>query len=526
MMNHNLKEAMRFLQLLDPIAKAFTFQTFDDSRVRKEARNKTKPDPFARIIEGTLGSVAGNLAALNKQSAGVYVTINQTRLDGNRNAESITRVRAVFADLDDASLDPVKACALQPHIIVESSPGKYQVFWLVASLPLANFKAIQKAIIARFSSDPCVHDLPRVMRMPGFYHCKAEPFQCRIIEFNDELPHYKASEILAEFPPVSEDSKSNDNQKSGTLLTVAKIADGKRNASLLSMAGSLRGNGLSQAEIERILLDANHARCENPLDDGEVLSIAKRYQAASANDENGLTWGTPEPIPNNLPTVPPFDADKLLPATLAPWVKDIAERMQCPIDYVGVAIMIACGSVIGSRFAVRPKQVDTWCEVPNLWGIIIGRSGDKKTPALSEALAPLRKLQETARTSYEQAIGQHQLDVMQHKLTLDTKKSNAKSGKHTLSLSDLNAPTKPPERRYIVNDTTVEALGLILQDNPTGTLAFADEVVALLSRLDGEEQRPARSFYLEAYNGKSSFSVDRITRDHVHIPRLWLSFHA
>jgi Protein of unknown function (DUF3987) len=46
---------------------------------------------------------------------------------------------------------------------------------------------------------------------------------------------------------------------------------------------------------------------------------------------------------------------------------------------------------------------------------------------------------------------------------------------------------KPRAKRYLVNDTTYEALGVILADNPQGVLAFRDELVSLLKTLDREE---------------------------------------
>ena len=49
-------------------------------------------------------------------------------------------------------------------------------------LPLDQFESVQKTLIARFDGDPAVHDLPRVMRLPGFYHHKHEPFLVRIIQ--------------------------------------------------------------------------------------------------------------------------------------------------------------------------------------------------------------------------------------------------------------------------------------------------------------------------------------------------------
>jgi hypothetical protein len=78
-------------------------------------------------------------------------------------------------------------------------------------------------------------------------------------------------------------------------------------------------------------------------------------------------------------------------------------------------------------------------------------------------------------------------------------------------------------RRYVVNDATYEALGVILADNPNGTLAFRDELVSLLKYLDREEQVSARGFFLTARNGTSGYTFDRIIRGKTHIEAVCLS---
>jgi hypothetical protein len=87
----------------------------------------------------------------------------------------------------------------------------------------------------------------------------------------------------------------------------------------------------------------------------------------------------------------------------------------------------------------------------------------------------------------------------------------------------LSEPEKPAQRRYIVNDTTYEALGEILADNPIGSLAFRDELVSLLKTLDKEENSSARGFFLTAWNGTSGYSFDRIIRGKTHIEAACLS---
>jgi putative DNA primase/helicase len=115
----DLVQAAMFLELLDPDVDGFTFQTFDDSELKR--------GDLARVAHGPLDQEAGRLSSWQKRGAGVFVTVNET--DGmGRKAENITRVRAVFVDLDGAPLQPVLACMLEPHLIVESSPERWHAY--------------------------------------------------------------------------------------------------------------------------------------------------------------------------------------------------------------------------------------------------------------------------------------------------------------------------------------------------------------------------------------------------------------
>lgn len=67
------------------------------------------------------------------------------------------------------------------------------------------------------------------------------------------------------------------------------------------------------------------------------------------------------------------------------------------MEYVAAAALTAAGCVIGRGRGIQPKRHDTWLVVPNLWGALVGVPGEKKSPALKEALAPLFHLEEQAR---------------------------------------------------------------------------------------------------------------------------------
>lgn len=173
----SIAAAQAFLNVLDP-SGIFTFQTFDDDKKRKN-------QSLARVFHGTLAQHQQVLAALQQQGAGIFVMVN--RGDGIthagqktcRTAKNVVAVRSLFADLDGAPIAPVLA-ALQPDIVVESSPGRWHAYWLTNDCPLADFRTRQQQIAAKFGSDPNVIDLPRVLRLPGFFHQKEEPFMTRM----------------------------------------------------------------------------------------------------------------------------------------------------------------------------------------------------------------------------------------------------------------------------------------------------------------------------------------------------------
>ncbi len=176
----NLDQARQFLNLV-AADTPITFQTFDDHKGREDRR-------LIKVLHGPFDDHADNLARLNRQGAGIFYMVNEgdgvVRPGANtcRTAANVTRVRAHFVDLDEAPVDlsAVLAAPEAPHVIVESSVRKYHVYWLVDGCPLEQFSEVQKALIGRFGGDKVIHDLPRVMRVPGFWHQKEEPFQVRV----------------------------------------------------------------------------------------------------------------------------------------------------------------------------------------------------------------------------------------------------------------------------------------------------------------------------------------------------------
>lgn len=168
----NLQDAEQFLDLLEPNGH-FTFQSIGERSDAKSHR------PV--VLHGRWHDQKERLAELNTDGHGIFVTVNKT--DGRgRKAENIQRVRANFLDLDNAPLQPVLTSEALPHIVVETSPGRWHVYWLIEDCPLQDFKSRQQMLAHRFNGDLAVSDLPRLMRLPGFLHQKNEdPFLARLV---------------------------------------------------------------------------------------------------------------------------------------------------------------------------------------------------------------------------------------------------------------------------------------------------------------------------------------------------------
>jgi hypothetical protein len=175
-------QARAFLKFLDPHTDQFCFRVLPD--------NKGSP-VWEKKFNGKFGLILPRLRQANRAGGGTFVVVNV----GGQKDSDITRVRAVFADTDGAPVKPIIE-ALQPHMVIESSPENYHTYWFVADFPLDQFKPVQLAIAHKFGTDKKVCNPSRVMRMPGFFHNKNDPVLSRFVKLNRQLPHYTFDEIV------------------------------------------------------------------------------------------------------------------------------------------------------------------------------------------------------------------------------------------------------------------------------------------------------------------------------------------
>ena len=248
-----------------------------------------------------------------------------------------------------------------------------------------------------------------------------------------------------------------------------------------------------------------------------------------------LQWPTPERIGSDLPPVPRMDVEALLPPPLSGYVRDAAHRKVAPAEFVAVSLLASLGALIGARCGVRPKLLDDWIVVPNLWCAIIAPPSKKKSPSMADGTKPLKWLAAQARQKHAKAMEAYQEELEQFEVLMAAaKKAMAKAAdkaddegieaaKARIAALKDSKPQPPTLKRYTTNDSTIEKLGELLVENPQGLLTERDELAGLLTSFDKSGHESDRAFYLEAWNGTEGHEVDRIGRGSLYIPNLALS---
>lgn len=228
----------------------------------------------------------------------------------------------------------------------------------------------------------------------------------------------------------------------------------------------------------------------------------------------------PVPLPPPLPPVPNL-ARALLPQCIRSWLADCADALQVPLEYTAVPAIIAMGGIIGRRVGVQLKQQNPWIEYPVLWGALIGRPSAGKSPAICPARRMLDLLESEARVEFEAASKAHaraaQIDKIEEELATKAVRKLMSGGDRDgaeaiLAALEEDGHQSPLEPRIVVNDSTVEKLSEILSANPRGVIYVRDEISSWLATLDRDGRESDRGFFLECWNAKGSYTVDRIGR--------------
>ena len=139
----------------------------------------------------------------NEANRGIFYVVNL----GGDNDKDIIRINAQFVEMDEGTFEEqqakIDAFALPPSMIIRTRKSLH-TYWFMKDAKVEKFRVIQKGLVKHFHGDPACVNESRVMRLPGFNHCKQEPVEVVCISFHPERKY--TQEQLEEILPIEEEA--------------------------------------------------------------------------------------------------------------------------------------------------------------------------------------------------------------------------------------------------------------------------------------------------------------------------------
>jgi len=512
----DLSAAQRFLTALDEDADGFTFQTFDDDKGRRGG-------VLARILHGTLAENAGALTGLNERGAGVFVTVNATDLKG-RKAENITRICAVWQEDDGGG----RALPLEPHLIVESSPGKFHRYLFIAGLTAEQHAQVMAQMVANYGSDPNAADLSRVLRLPGFMHMKCNAAEgitpsrwlVRIIHESGAQP-YSASEVVAAFKAEAARQKPEASPSLGNVSPRAHVSS-QQVAELRAALAHMRADdrdlwiamgqalcGLGEVGRGLWVYWSQTSLTWQPQDaqtwdtfKGDRTSYAAVFAEAqrqgwrnpASKEERHSDWPAPEPLAEKMAHAPyPLDA---LPDAIRLAVEEVAGFVKAPVAMVASSALGALSLTCQAHADVQ--RAEKLHGPSGVFLLTIADSGERKSTCDGFFTTPILEYEKAQAEASKPALKDYRAKLSSwtavHEGVLAKIRELSKSGKHTTEKEkelraledDIPAPPKVP--RLLYADATPEALAYSLAKKwPSGGVVSAEAGIVFGSHGMGKD---------------------------------------
>jgi hypothetical protein len=480
--------------------------------------------------------------ALERAAEGREVYFCAHLLDKPRRIkENAASVIALWGDLDGA---PIPNGELKPTAVVESSPGRYHAYWrLTDAIPPETAERLNARLAHKIGADPSGFDLTQLLRVPETTNYKYEGRPLvRVLGVEGERAYSPAAldELLPDLEEPEADYAPGDAEEPPVVLTpeALKVYRGERpklkedgtvdrSATLIKIARELYEAGANRQTVITAIAERDrtlgYKKYTGNRDGGRKeyerlfaklgertrrahVTVGGARERAEASDHNVSDFQDLADLPD--PDEFPLDA---LPINLRRFAREAAASVGCPVDYLGIATLTAASAAIGDTRRIDIKK--DWTEGAAIFGMIVGGPASKKTPAMNLALRPVRERQMVLKTEYERQKEEYESALR------DFEKAK-KDGP-----SELRKPDKPKLGRTYVDDTTVERLADVLNENRRGVLLTKDELSGWLGSFDQYKTGKGadRQFWLSVHTNQP-VSVDRKSSEEpVLVPRPFVS---
>lgn len=238
------------------------------------------------------------LMAHNEANRGIFFVVNS----GGNSDRKINKINAQFFECDTLSLEEqlenISKFPLEPSIIVQTKKSLH-VYFLIKNGKVEKFRDIQKKLAKHFNGDGSCINESRVMRVPGFYHCKEEPVRVKCIKFNPNL-FYTQEDLERELSYIESEFIVNDDNyirlesyisnyhsdlQESTLLNKENISEDYRKS-----ISEKKSEGRNNKSKEQVLYESEenlHSMSEDNISKNNQLNIENTADE-EVKSENGL----------------------------------------------------------------------------------------------------------------------------------------------------------------------------------------------------------------------------------------------
>jgi len=239
-----------------------------------------------------------------------------------------------------------------------------------------------------------------------------------------------------------------------------------------------------------------------------VIEIEKIYQSIIKEDEQQeLTIDLSQNLTNILEIEnQDLNLSSVLPLSISNHLTSLAEKMKVTPEHLLTATLPTWSSMIGTKSQIIVSSGMGYAQPPILRTMIVGNSGDRKTPILKNATHAIFQMD-------KESVGEYQRkkEIYEEELEM-TKKGDPKP-----------KPPTPP-KRYIIDDFNYEGAIRVHSENENGLFASIDELKGYFARMNkqtgkGDDEQKD----LSLFNG-GAIIKDRMSEDYsYYIPKSAIS---
>jgi hypothetical protein len=263
-------------------------------------------------------------------------------------------------------------------------------------------------------------------------------------------------------------------------------------------------------EHQRAVQAAISDPLRSPAEVAEELSASARDLTAELATVEAVDADADNILSLHINRVPVVSVRKsfplhVFPPNLREWIDQASAALHITPDHMAIYVLGYLSAAIGNSRRLQVKN--KWVEPFILWLAVVLPPGSTKTAAMSLAGAPLAK--------YEAELYQ--------KYTTRLDAYNVAFGQWSAEGKKGIEPKRPVPHRVLVQDVTIEALAVILRNNPNGVCLEGDEGTAWVRGQNEYKggQGADRSKWLQSWNA-TPFTVDRKT-EQIRVEHPWVT---